>query len=269
MNKIDDRRERIISFLKTSNMLSIKTLADMLNVSSMTIRRDLEFLTQENIVQFYHGGAVFNPYYLEKVTNPNDYYLQQQTMLRKSEKNVIAQKAVELLVPRETIMLDSGTSIFYLARVLPENYNLTVISWSLNVTEELIRKPQNNILVQGGVYHPETQMFENNQGMDMIKNSRASKAFISAGGFHSSLGITCPFHYEVETKRTAIKYSMESVLLIDSSKFGKVCSAHMTDISDFHVIITDSGIPNEYKEFIRDAGVRLIIASESSDTAKQ
>ena len=264
MNKLNDRREKIISLLKTSNILSIKALAKILSVSTMTVRRDLEFLAEQNIVQFYHGGAVFNPHYLEKVTNPNDYYLQQQTLLHKEEKTLIAEKAAELLVPQETIMLDSGTTIYYLARVLPESKNLTVISWSLNVIEELIRKPQNNILVQGGIYHPETQMFENIQGMDMIKNSRASKTFISAGGFHSSLGITCPFHYEVETKRAAIKYSIERILLIDSSKFGKVCSAHMTDVSEFHVIITDSGIPPEYEEFIRNSGVRLIIADEPS-----
>jgi DeoR family deoxyribose operon repressor len=218
MNKINSRRDRIISLLKTSNILSIKALSEMLEVSAMTIRRDLEFLAGQNIIQFYHGGAVFNPHYLEKVTNTNDYYLQQQTMLHKDEKNLIAEKATGLLLPQETVMLDSGTTIYYLARALPENQKLTVISWSLNVIEELIRKPQNNILIQGGVFHPETQMFENNQGMDMIKNSRASKVFISAGGFHSDLGITCPFQYEVETKLAAIKYSMECILLIDSSK---------------------------------------------------
>ena len=263
MSKINGRREKIILALKTSNMLSIKALAGMLNVSTMTIRRDLEFLARESIVQFYHGGAVFNPHYLEKVTNPNDYYLQQQTLLHREEKTLIAKKAAELLVPQETIMLDSGTTIYYLARELQDNHNFTIISWSLNVIEELIRKPRNKILSQGGVYHPETQMFENNQGMDIIKNSRASRAFISAGGVHSSLGITCPFHYEVETKRAAIKYSKESILLVDSSKFGKVCSAHMNEITGFHTVITDAGIPPEYEELIKDAGLELIIAREA------
>ena len=263
MDKKTIRREKIISFMKTSNVSNIKALADMLNVSAMTVRRDLEFLAQENIIQFYHGGAVFNPHYLEQAVNPNDYYLQQQTMLHKNEKTMIAHKTLELLVPRETIMLDSGTSMFYFAKAIPETHNLTIILWSLNVLEELVRKPHNSILIQGGVYHPETQMFENNQGMDIIKNSRASKAFISAGGLHTNLGVTCPFHYEVETKRAAIKCSMERILLLDSSKFGKVCSAHMAEIHEFNVIITDSGIPEEYKEFIESSGVQLIIAGES------
>ncbi|MDR0403568.1 MAG: DeoR/GlpR family DNA-binding transcription regulator [Treponema sp.] len=259
MEKIDTRREKILTALKTNNVLSITTLADMLKVSTMTIRRDLEFLAGQGMVQFYHGGAVINSRFLEKDTNPNNYYLQQQTLLHREEKTLIAKKASELLLSQETIMLDSGTSIYYLAKELPDNRDLTVISWSLNVIEELIRKPQNKILVQGGIYHQETQMFENTQGLDTIKNSRASKVFISAGGFHMNLGITTPFHYEVETKRAAIKYSMTSVLLMDSSKFGKVCSAHMTDVSDFQIVITDSGIPPEYERYIRNAGLELLI----------
>jgi DeoR family deoxyribose operon repressor len=259
MEKIDARREKILSSLKTNNVLSITTLADMLKVSTMTIRRDLEFLAGEGMIQFYHGGAVINPQFLEKDANPNNYYLQQQTMLHREKKISIAKRAIELLLPQETIMLDSGTTIYYLARELPDSHNLTVISWSLNVVEELIRKPQNKILIQGGIYHPKTQMFENNQSLGIIKNSRASKTFISAGGFHMSLGITCPFHYEVETKRTAIKYSMTSILMVDSSKFGKVCSAHMADVNDFQVIITDSGIPPDYEEYIKNAGLELII----------
>jgi DeoR family deoxyribose operon repressor len=259
MEKIEERRNNIISFLKGGNILSIKALSDMLEVSTMTVRRDLEFLAEQGMVQFYHGGAVFNPRFLEQETNPNDYYLQQQTILHREEKTQIAKKATEFLEAQETIMLDSGTSIYYLAREIQGNQDLTIITWSLNVIRELIQKPRNKILVQGGVFHPETQMFENNQGIDTIKNSRASKAFISAGGFHSSLGITSAFHYEVETKRAAIKSSMTSILLLDSSKFGKVCSAHITDIADFHIVITDSGIPPEYEEYIRGAGLKLII----------
>ena len=106
MEKLNERRDKIIAFLKTSNFLSIKELAELLKVSTMTIRRDLEILAAQNIIQFYHGGAVFNSHYLEEVTNPHDYYIQQQTMLHKDEKTIIARIAAELLIPQETIMLD-------------------------------------------------------------------------------------------------------------------------------------------------------------------
>ncbi|MDR1507789.1 MAG: DeoR/GlpR family DNA-binding transcription regulator [Treponema sp.] len=255
-----ERREKITTFLKSSNVLSIKALSELLKVSTMTVRRDLETLAKEGIVQFYHGGVIFNPTFLKQESNPNDYFLQGQTMLHRDEKTAIARKAIELPHSQETIMFDSGTTVYYLARELSDTINLTAFVWSLNIIEELIHKPQINILMQGGVYHPETQMFESTQSQDIIKNSRASKAFISAGGFHKSLGITCPFHYEVETKRTAIKHSMTNILLIDSSKFGKVCPAHMAETADFQVIITDPGIPEEYEDFIRSSGLELIVA---------
>jgi DeoR family deoxyribose operon repressor len=190
----------------------------------------------------------------------NDYLLQKQKILNQKEKSLIAQKAMGLILPQETIMLDSGTTIYYLARELQAYRDLTIVAWSLNIIEELIQQPQNNMLVQGGIYHSETQMFENRQGMETIETTRASKAFISAGGFHAQLGVTCPFHYEVETKTAMIKSSMTNVLLIDSSKFGKVCTAYMADPKDFDIIITDDGIPDQYREYIERQGVELIIA---------
>ncbi|MDR3130824.1 MAG: DeoR/GlpR family DNA-binding transcription regulator [Treponema sp.] len=261
MEKIATRREKILASLKDGNVLSIGALSEAHKVSAMTIRRDLEFLAEQGAVQFYRGGAVINPQFFEEDPHPDNYYLQQQAMLHKEEKTLIAKEAAALPLPQETVMLDSGTTIYYLARELPGSRNLTLISWSLNVIEELIRQSRHKILVQGGIYHPETRMFENNQGLDIIKNSRASRAFISAGGFHMNLGITTPFHYEIETKRAAIKYSMTSILLIDSFKFDKVCSAYMADLSDFQAVITDSGIPPEYRDFILSAGIELIIAA--------
>ncbi len=98
------------------------------------------------------------------------------------------------------------------------------------------------------------------QGMELIRTTRASKAFISAGGVHTQLGVTSPFHYETETKRVAVKYSMSKILLVDSTKFGRVCASHYGDVRDFDVVVTDSGIPEEYRRFIQDAGVELLLA---------
>ncbi|MDR1389448.1 MAG: DeoR/GlpR family DNA-binding transcription regulator [Treponema sp.] len=258
MDKATARKERILAALDRNNVLSIKALAAMFGVSSMTIRRDLEFLSRQNMVKFYHGGAIYNPAHGEK-NGPNDYILQRQKLLHIFEKTRIARRAAGLVQSQETIMLDAGTSIYYLARELRGVENITVICWSLNVLEELIQKPLTTVLLQGGIYHHESQMFENNQGMDTIKNSRASTAFISAGGFHPALGITSAFHYEVETKREAINCSMKCVLLLDSSKFGRVCSAHITGINSFNTIVTDAGIPPEYREYIEGEGIELII----------
>lgn len=259
MTKKEQRLNQITTYLKQNNASSIRELSDLSGVSTMTIRRDLEELHKRHVVKFMHGGAIYNPDYSDRDGDRPDYLLQKQKLLHKDAKVRIARKAITLLSPQETFMLDSGTTLFYVAQELPADMPMTAICWSLNVITELIKKPLCILISLGGVYHAETQMFESMQGMELIKNTRASKVFISAGGVHSRLGVTCPFHYETETKKVAIESSMIKVLLVDSSKFGKVCTSHLGEVSDFNVIITDSNIPDEYRRFIQNEGVELII----------
>lgn len=260
MAKKEERLHRILTHLKQNNVSSIRELSELSGVSTMTTRRDLEELHKQQAVKFIHGGAVYNHNHQGPADTFPDYHFHNQELLHKEEKQRIAQKAVAMLSPRETFMIDSGTTVSYLARELPEDLPVTAIYWSLNVISELIKKPLCTMISLGGVFHPETQMFESIQGMDLITNTRASKAFISAGGVHPQLGVTCPFHYETDTKKVAINSSMVKVLMVDSSKFGKVCTSHIGEISDFDLVITDDGIPGEYRQFIAEAGVDLIVA---------
>ncbi|MCC8164691.1 MAG: DeoR/GlpR family DNA-binding transcription regulator [Planctomycetes bacterium] len=259
LNKREQRLNLITTHLKQNNVLSVRELSDISGVSTMTIRRDLEELHKRDVVKFIHGGAFYNGIRDDLADDPPGYLLSEQKMLNRSEKMRIARKAVDLLEPRETCMIDTGTTLFYLAREIPDDLPVTAICWSLNIISELIKKPQCTLISLGGVYHHETQMFESMQGMDLIKNTRASKAFISAGGVHPQLGVTCPFHYETETKRVAINSSMSKVLLVDSSKFGKVCTSHLAEVSDFDMLITDSGISDDYRRSVEDAGVELVV----------
>lgn len=259
MSKREDRLGQLVLHLKTKNAISISELADLLNVSSMTIRRDLEILEKREIVKVLHGVAVYNPSRTTDQDNKSDYLLQKQELLKKDEKTRIAKAAITLINPEETIMMDTGTTVYYLAREISIHMPFTVICWSLNVLQELMNKFQCNLIFTGGIFHPETQMFESKQGREIISNKRASKAFISAGGFHKELGITCPFDYEIATKREAIHSSLTNILLLDSSKFGKVCTSHLANVDEFDIIITDANISNEYKEFIINTGTQLII----------
>ncbi|MGA2547056.1 MAG: DeoR/GlpR family DNA-binding transcription regulator [Rectinemataceae bacterium] len=258
MDKKAERLSYLTIYLKNNNASSIRKLSELLGVSAMTIRRDLDILCERHVVRFIHGGAVYNPDYQESGDNLGDYLIQKQQMLHRDEKIRIAKRAVSLLAPQETFMLDSGTTLCYLAKEIPQELPLTAICWSLNIIEELIKKPQCSLIALGGAYHPETQMFESQQGRDLIKATRASKAFISAGGIHPQLGVTSPLHYETETKKAAIQSSMMNILVVDSSKFGKVCTSYLCDITDLDIVITDSNIPPDYSDFILGAGIQLI-----------
>lgn len=259
MGKREDRLNKAISHLKANNAMSIVDLACLLKVSSMTVRRDLEILEKKNIVKVLHGGAVYNVNGLSSDADQPDYHLQKEKVLQKAEKARIATAATSLIKAEETVMLDTGTTIYYLAKKIPQDMPLTAICWSLNVLEELIKKTQCSLISVGGIFHSETQMFESKEGMEIIRNKRAAKAFISAGGLHKELGITCPFYYEIATKQEAIRSSLTNILLLDSTKFGKVRSSYLASIDAFDIIITDSNIPEDYKKYIQEAGIQLII----------
>jgi DeoR family deoxyribose operon repressor len=255
-NRLND----IINILKNQNAMSIKELASHFSLSEMTIRRDLLLLQKENIVRLIHGGAIFNSE--EEVNNSFreiNYKLTDEEIKNIDEKKRIVQKAISLIEPDETIMIDSGTTTLYLAKALPVDMPVTVVCWALNIFNQLTEKQNCKKIMPGGYFHEETEMFESVQGIDLIKSIRASKAFISAGGIHFELGITCPLLYEAKTKRAAIDSSMTSVLLIDSSKIGKICTSYMASLEDIKIIISNIGMPKQYEDLINKLGIQLYL----------
>jgi DeoR family deoxyribose operon repressor len=100
-------------------------------------------------------------------------------------------------------------------------------------------------------------MFESAEGVQLINKNRANKAFISAGGISEKLGIMTPFRYEVNTKRAAIETSQTRILMVDSSKFGKIEGAYFAEINEFDVIITDKAVDTYYADLIRASDIEL------------
>ena len=115
-----------------------------------------------------------------------------------------------------------------------------------------MRKPLVNIIFPGGYFHPNGQFFESSQGIKLIEEIRVNKIFISASGIHENLGITC-------AKRTALQSAQTHILLADSSKFGKIRPAYFAQLSEIDMVITDNGLPHEWKEILAGNGIDLKI----------
>ena len=111
----------------------------------------------------------------------------------------------------------------------------------------------------GGYFHSNNMMFESSENVDLIKRTRVNKAFFSARGVSEPLGVTTADESEVSLKRAAMQVSQERILLIDSSKFGKVSSAYYAELKDFTTVITDAGAPEDYRKLIKDLGLKLLI----------
>jgi DeoR family deoxyribose operon repressor len=252
----NERIKRIINSLQTKNVVNIKDLTMRLNVSEMTVRRDLNLLKTDNIVEIIPGGAILKPH---EETSDDKYQIENAETRHTREKVKIGKKAASLITANDTVIIDVGSTTEYIAKFIPDDLSVTILCYALNVLVDIYRKKGSHPIFAGGYFHENTLMFESSEGISLIQKTRADKSFISAAGFHESLGITCPHHYEVETKQAVIKSSNIKFLTMDSSKFGKAKAAHFADMKDFDVVITDSGLSETYREIIRDAGLELLL----------
>ncbi len=253
-----ERLDEILKILRIYNAASVNELADKLGVSHMTIRRDLQELEDQNYIQLLHGGAVLNP--AQNSGPPSgeiSYSLITAGSKQTKEKAAIGRYAASLIEAEDVISIDAGSTTEYIARSIPADLPLTVICYSFNILAELQKKKNCRVIFAGGYLHENTMMFESPEGISLIRRSRASKAFISAGGISKDLGVTCPNQYEMETKKAIIDSSISSILVADSSKIGKVHSTHFADLKDFDAFITDGGITEEYATLTEELGITL------------
>ncbi len=254
MNK-HRRMQEIVNTLRIRNMVNIRELTQKFEVSEMTVRRDLNLLAEENLIDLIPGGAMLK----RPEESENRYLVTNEESVRTIEKLKIGQRAVSLVQPNETIILDIGTTTEYLAKFLREDAPITVLCYTLNSLVEVYKKKNCAIIFAGGYFHPETMMFESQEGIELIRRTRADKAFVSAAGIHDELGVTTIYPHELQAKKTILSSTKNRILVVDSSKFGTIKSVYFAEIGDFQTVITDGGIPERYATFIRDRGIELIV----------
>jgi DeoR family transcriptional regulator, deoxyribose operon repressor len=258
MNKLE-RIDIIMQTLKADKASTVQDLSRLLQVSHMTIRRDLASLGKEQRIRILYGGIILNPSG-ESSNNESYYSLIAAGSKLPEQKKRIGQLAATLIEPEDTLIIDAGSTTEYFAKCLPEDREYAVLCYALNIVSETVRRKNIRTLFSGGNFHENTLMFESPEGLAMISRYRATKAFISASGVDHHLGVTCMNPYERETKKAAIRSSMKKILLVDSSKFGTLRSDFFADLSAFDEIITDEGISQEYIDIVEKLGIKLRIA---------
>lgn len=257
MDKKIERTNSILKILMNKNGESIKNLSKELNVSEMTIRRDIQVLCEKNLITLIQGVAIFNQHCNSSIFN-KVYDLYNERTDHADEKMRIGKKASSLLERDDVIVIDTGTTTEQLAGFLPNNLNLTVICYNMNILMK-IKDKTNRIIFAGGHYHENTQMFQSPEGVSLISRTCANKAFISSAGISSKLYVTCTDQYETNTKKAAIEAAMKKILLVDSSKFDKICPVTFANLSEFNMIITDKNLSNEWINYIKNLELELCL----------
>jgi DeoR family deoxyribose operon repressor len=257
--KREDRFKKILEALERTRGSSIHELAAELDVSEMTIRRDLETLSEQGRVRMVHAGAVPSTEQGERMRS--EYSLAgapaANSTSETAEKMRIGQKAASLVEAGDIVFIDSGSTTEWLARSVPLKMPLTIVCCALNILLEAGRGKERTLIFPGGALRGESLVFESPEGVSLLRRHRVTKAFFSAGGVSDSLGITCSDPAEAELKKAAVSMSQTRILLVDSRKFGRVRPAWFAELRDFDAVVTDSGVSLEYVEILRTQGIAL------------
>ena len=234
MSSQSDRQAIIINTLRHRGAAGINELAEQLSVSHMTVRRDVEELIAKGRVNRYHGGVR-----LAEHEPRSSYDLRTAELEHRNEKRLIAQRAASLIEHGDTLFFDAGTTTEMIARLLPENQDITVVSTALNIINIAAATPGVRIIATGGLFFDSSGVFDAPEAIELLSRTRITKAFISANAIQMELGVTCSHQFEVACKRAAMRSSLFKILVVDSSKLGHVVSAHFADLADFDRVIVD------------------------------
>jgi DeoR family deoxyribose operon repressor len=263
MADTQERITQILEILKIRTTTTVRELSVALGVSEMTIRRDLARLASENYVKLFHGGVRYNrasvaTQSLEEEAD-NFYLLSNEENMMVNQKQRIAKKAASLIQPNDVILLDTGSTTELVSEYIPTDIPVTVVCYTFNIMLRVYRRNSLKLILGGGYFHPNNMMFESSENVQLIKRNRVNKAFLSARGVSERLGVTTAEQTEINLKQAALQVSQERILLVDSSKFGKVYSAYYAELKDFTTVITDDGISQEYQKLIADLGLKLLL----------
>lgn len=252
-----ERLERLKNLLIKSNGIGIKELAKILDVTEMTIRRDLKSLLETGDAVIVRGVAVYRPKAVS--VEAQVYSIEDQKKVMEEEKEGIGKKATELLVVGDVVFLDVGTTVEKLVLSMEDNMQITAMCFAANTLFQLQKKNISQIIMGGGYYHPSSTVFESEAIIPIMNGLRATKAFIAPAAVDMDLGLTCSVPYDKTIKELEIKNSQKVIALITSNKFGKVKSTQFGTWNDVDAVITDKGIPKEWVDFLKDREIELFI----------
>lgn len=250
-----ERLARTLEFLESRHFMSIGELATVFQVSEMTIRRDVWELSEAGKLRMVYGGVAA----LEKGGPSSQYTVDAEHDQHAEEKYRIAAKAAEMIAPGDVVFLDSGTTVQQFAECLPPEGAYTFICYSLNTINVVAKRPASTVISPGGIFSPKSLVFSGPDAVSTMRRYRANKAFVGATGFEMKHGLTCAFVEDCALKEAAIEASVERILLLDSSKFGKVSTCSFGGLESFNKVITDRGIPAAYADHLRARVQELVI----------
>ncbi len=249
-----ERRNRILNLLRAEGVVRVNDLSETLDVSEITIRRDLEQLEVEGLLERTHGGAIFN----QRIRLEPLYSEKHRT--HQAEKRLIGTAGAGLVAAGDTLLVNSGSTTLQLFRHLALKRDLKVITSNMSAFLE-VQGAALELLLVGGSYRAQSNSLVGPLALLSLQQVFAGKCFIGVDGVSLKYGMTTPNLQEAEVARTMIERTHGQVIILaDHSKIGVVADFVTAPLEKVDILVTDAGIHPEYADELRALGVEVIVA---------
>jgi DeoR/GlpR family transcriptional regulator of sugar metabolism len=234
--------------LAKNQRLEVVTLADLLDVSQVTVRKDLDYLEEQGLVRREHGIALFGAY--DDVSKRMAYHYE--------VKRRIARAVAELVEEDETVMIESGSCCALLAEELANTKRgVTIITNSAFIANHIRHAPYNKVILLGGEYQSRSQVLVGFMTCKCAEVFWSDKFFIGTDGFTEKYGFTGRDHDRAQTVRSISEQARQIIVLTDSEKFSYHGTEGIVRTEDVSMVFTDDKIPEEKEAFLREKNVQV------------
>jgi DeoR family fructose operon transcriptional repressor len=249
------RRERIQEYLAVHQIARIADLCTLLETSEATVRRDLEWLETEGVLERTHGGAIVN----QRMTSEPEYLLRVQK--NPEEKRSIGALTASLIEDRDIVFINSGTTTAQVIHAIRGEAGISVFSNNLIAALEMGETGFQHYLI-GGEFQPRSKSTAGRFAIDNLRQVYANKVIIGVDGISLKHGCTVPTNAEAEVVRAMIERAKGDVIIVaDHSKWGVVSNFQVATIDEINLLVTDEGIDSSAVESLATHSVKCLIAA--------
>lgn len=246
----EERLQIILKMLDADQRVSSVQLAEILNVSDDTIRRDLNELDENGLLKKVHGGAI--------PKSPSPYKLSERINILHEEKIILAKKAQQFFKDGQVIILDNGSTNMEVARMMSLDLKVTVFTTSIPIAQILCEHPNIELFMLGGKVFKDAQNTYGTEVIELLSKIRADIFLLGVCGMHHQIGVTMPDWGESVVKRKMTEISAKTIALVTADKLNTAENYVVCSYQQIDVMLTDDSISESQLVDYQGVGVEIL-----------